>query len=184
MKFLKKKYVNEWLPAVTLDLDPSIIIINIIVIIIPLFVVQSLTCVRLFATPWTAACQASLSFTVFQSLLKLMFIESMMPSNHLILCQPLLLISIFSTIRIFSNKLALRIRWLKYWSFSCSHSNEYSGLISFRIDWFDLFAIQGPLKSLLRNHSISIIWEHQCISYHWLFRSWGWEKYPLTVDSL
>ena len=108
-------------------------------------VVQSLSCVRLFVTPWTAACQASLSFTISQSLLKLRSIESVTPSNHLILCLPLLLLpSIFPSIRVFSNELSLCIRWPNYWSFSfsISPSNEYSGLISFRIDWVDL-AIQG-----------------------------------------
>ena len=112
-------------------------------------VVQSLSGVLLFATPLTAARQTSLAPTVSWSLLKLMFIESVMPSNHLILCRPLLLMpSIFTSIRVFSNKLALRIRWPKYWSFSfsISPSNEYSGLISFRIDWFDLLAIQGTLQ--------------------------------------
>ena len=102
-------------------------------------------------------CQASLSFTISRSLLKLMSIESVMPSNHLILCHPLpLLPSIFPSIRVFSNELALCIRWPKYWGFSFSISlpNEYSGLISFRIDWFDLFAVQGTLKSLLQHHSL------------------------------
>ena len=126
-------------------------------------VVHSLNCVRLFATPWTAACQASLSFTISWSLLRLMSIESVMPSNHLILCHPLLLLpSIFPSIRVFSNESALLIRWPKYWSFSfsISPSNEYSGLISFRMDWFDLLAVQGTLKSLLQNHSsrASILW--------------------------
>ena len=112
-------------------------------------VAQSLSHVRLFGTPWTTALQASLSFTISCSLLKLMFTESVMPSNHLILCLPLLLLpSIFPRIRVFSNELALFIRWPKYWSFSISPSNEYSGLISFRTDWFDLFAVQGTLKSL------------------------------------
>jgi len=106
-------------------------------------------------TPWTAACQASLSFIISQSLLKLMSIESVMPSNHLILCCPLLLLpSIFPSIRVFSNELALLIRWLEYWSFSISPSNEYSGLIPFRIEWFDLLAVQGTLKSLLQHHSL------------------------------
>ena len=108
-----------------------------------------LSCVQLFETPWTTACQASLSFTIFQSLLKLISIELMMPSNHLILCYPLLLMpSIFPTIRVFSNESVLHIRWPKYWSFSfsTSPSNEYSRLISFRIDWFDLLAVQGTLK--------------------------------------
>ena len=118
--------------------------------------VQSLSCVRLFATPWTVAHQASLSITNSQSLLKLMSIESVMPSNHLILCCPrLLLLSIFPSIRVFSNESALRIRWPKYWSFSfsISSSNEYSGLISFRMDCLDLLAVQGTLKSLLQHHS-------------------------------
>ena len=108
------------------------------------------------ATPWTAACQASLSCTSSQSLHKLMSIESVMPSNHLILCHPLLLLpSMFPSIRIFSNEPALCIRWPKYWSFSfsTSPSKEYSGLISFRIGWFDLLAVQGTLKSLLQHHS-------------------------------
>ena len=107
---------------------------------------------QLFATPWTAACQASLSFTISQRLLKLMCIESMLPSNHLILCLPLLLQpSIFPSIRVFSNESALRIRWPRYWSFcfSISPSNEYSRSISFRMDWFDLLAVQGNLKRLL-----------------------------------
>ena len=118
--------------------------------------VQSLICVWLFVTPWTAACQSSLSITNSLSLLKLMFIESVMPSNHLILCRPLLrLPSIFPSIRIFSSESFLCIRWPKYrsFSFSISPSNEYSGLISFRIDWFDLLAIQGTLKNLPQHHS-------------------------------
>ena len=107
-------------------------------------------------TPWTAACQASLSITNSQSLLKLMSVESTMPSNHLILCHPLLVLpSIFPSITVFSKESVLRIRWPKYWSFSfsLSPSNEYSGLISFRIDWFDLLAVQGILRSLLQHHS-------------------------------
>ena len=118
--------------------------------------VQSLSPVWLFATPWTVACQASLSITNFQSLLKLMSIESVMPSNLLILCRPLLLPpSIFPSIRVFSIESVLRIRWLKCWSFNfnISPSNEHSGLISFRIDWLDLLAVQGTLKSLLQHHS-------------------------------
>ena len=118
--------------------------------------VQLLNPVWLFATPWTVACQASLSFTNFRSLLKFMSIESLMPSNHLVLCCPLLLLpSIFPKIRVSSNESALCIRWPKYWnfSFSISPSNEYPGLISFRIDWFDLLAVQGTLKSLLQHHS-------------------------------
>ena len=119
-------------------------------------VVQLLSHVWLFATPRTAARQASLSFTISWSLLKLMSIELVMPSNHLILCCPLLLLpSIFSSIRVFSNELALHITWPEYlsFSFSISSSNEYSGLISFRMDWFDLFAVQGTLKSLLQNYN-------------------------------
>jgi len=118
--------------------------------------VQSLNCIRLFATPWTAARQASLSVSNSRSPLKLMSIESVMTSNHLILCHPLLLLpSIFPIIRVLSNELTLWIRWPKYWSFSfsISPSNEYSGLITFRIDWLDLLAVQGTLKSLLQYHS-------------------------------
>ena len=118
--------------------------------------VQSHSCVWLFATPWTAAGQASLSIPNCCSLLKLMSIESVIPSNHLILYRPLLLLpSIFPSIRVFSNESVLLIRWPKYWSFSfsISSSNEYSGLVSFRIDWFDLLAIQETLKSLLQHHS-------------------------------
>ena len=110
-------------------------------------VVQSLS--SAFATAWTAACQVSLSFTISQILLRLMAIESVMPSNHLILYRPLLLPSIFPSIRVFSNESALRIRWPRYWSFSfsISPSRKYSGLISFRVDWFDLPAVQGTLNS-------------------------------------
>ena len=118
--------------------------------------VQSLGRVRLFATPWTAARQASLPITNSQSSLKLMSIESVMPSNHLFLCRPLLLLpSIFPSFGVFSNESVLHIRWPKYWSFSfsISPSNEYSGLISFRMDWLDLLAVQGTLKSLLQHHS-------------------------------
>ena len=125
--------------------------------------VQLLSRVQLFVTPWTAACQASLSITNSQSLLKLMSISSVIPSNHLILCHPLFLQpSIFPSIRVFSNESALRIRWPKDWSFSfsISPSNEYSGLISFRMDWLDLLAVQGTLKSLIQHHSskASILW--------------------------
>ena len=114
--------------------------------------VQSLSCVQLFVNTWTAACQPSLSIINSQSLLKLRSIESVMPSNHLVLCRPLLLLpSIFPSIRVFSNESVLHVRWPNYcsFSFSISPSNEYSGLISFRIDWLDLPAIQGTLKSLL-----------------------------------
>jgi len=116
--------------------------------------VQSFSHVRLFVIPWTAACQPSLSITNSRSLLKLMSIESVMSSNHLTLCHPLLLLpSIFPRIRVFSNESVLRIRWPKYWSFSfsISPSDEYSGLISFRMNWFDLLAVQGALKSLLQH---------------------------------
>ena len=117
--------------------------------------VQFLSCVWLFVTTWTVACQAFLSITNSQSLLKLMSIESVMPSNHLILCPPLLLPSVFPSIRVFSKESVLCIRWPNYWSFSfsISPSNEYLGLISFRIDWFDLLSVQGNLKSLLQHHS-------------------------------
>ena len=118
--------------------------------------VQLLSHVQFFVTPWTAAHQASLSIANSWSLLKLMSIDSVIPSNHLIICHPVLLPpSVFPSIRVFSNESALRIRWPKYWSFSfnISPSNEYSGLISFRIDRFDLLAVQGTLKSLLQHHS-------------------------------
>ena len=115
-----------------------------------------------WATPWTAAWQASLSIINFQSLLKLTSIESVMPSNHLVLCHPLFLPSIFLSIRVFSNESTRHIRWPKYWSFSfsTSPSNEYLGPIFFRIDWIDLLAVQGTLKSLLQHHSAkaSILW--------------------------
>ena len=123
----------------------------------------SVSHVQLFATPCTAACQASLSITNSWSLLRLMSIELVMPSNYLILCHPLLLLpSVFCSIRVFSNESVLCIRWPKYWSFSFSinPSNEYLGLISFRMDWLDLLAVQGTLKSLLQHHSskASILW--------------------------
>ena len=125
--------------------------------------VQSFSCVWLFVTPWPAACQASLSNINSQSLLRFMPIDMVMPSNHLILCHPFpLLPSIFPSIRVFSNESVLCIRWPKYWnfSFSITPSNDYSGLISFRVDWLDLLAVQGTLKSLLRHHSskASILW--------------------------
>ena len=123
----------------------------------------SLSHVQLFVTPWTAARQASLSITNSQSFLKLTSIESVMPSNHLILCRPLLLLSpVFPSIRVFSSESVLHVRWPKYWSFSygISPSNEYSGLISFRMDWLDLLAVQGTLKGLLQHHcsKASILW--------------------------
>ena len=118
--------------------------------------VQSLSHVQLFATPWTAACQASLPITNSWSLLKLVSIESVMPFNHLILCLPILLLpSIFPSIRVFSNESSLHNRWPRYWSFNfnISPSNEHLGLISFRMDWLDLLAVQGTIKSLLQHHS-------------------------------
>ena len=129
--------------------------------------VQSLRHIQIFETPWSAAHQASLPITNSQSLLKLMSIESVMPSNHLILCRPLLLPpSIFPSIRVFSNESVLCIRWPKYrsFSFSISPSSEYSGLTSFKIDWFDLLAVQGTLKSLLQHHNskVSIL---QCSAF-------------------
>ena len=121
--------------------------------------VQSLSCVWLFAIPWTTAHQASLSINNSQSLLKLTSISLVMPSNHFILCHPLLFpSSIFPSIRVFSNESVLPIRWPKYWSFSfsISPSSEYSGLISFRMDWLDLLAVQGTLRSLLQHHSSKV----------------------------
>ena len=131
--------------------------------------VQSLSCVRFFVTPWTAACQASLSITNYQSLLKLISFKSVIPSNHPILCHRLLLLpSIFSSIRVFSSESVLPIRWPKNrsFSFSVSPSNEYSGLISLRVDWLDLLAVQGTLKSLLHHHSskASIL---RCSAFLW-----------------
>ena len=133
------------------------------IIVIQFSSVQLLSRVWLFATPWTVACQAFLSITNSWILLRLMSIELVMPSNHLILFHPLLLLpSIFPSIRVFSNESALHIRWPMYWSFSfnISPSNEHSGLISFRMDWLDLLAVQGTLKSLLQYHSsnASILW--------------------------
>ena len=144
--------------------------------------VQSLSRVRLFVTPCTAACQASLSITKSQSLLKLMFIKLVMPSNHLILCWPLLLPpSIFPNIRVFSNESVLYFGWPKYYNFSfnISPSSEYSGLISFRIDWLDLLAVQGTLKSFLQYHSskASILWHSAFfmtqISHRYVTTSWS-----------
>jgi len=132
--------------------------------------VQLLSCVQLFATPWTAARQASLSITSSQSLFKLMSITLVMPSNHLIFCHTLLLLpSIFPRIRVFLNESVLHIRWPKYWSFSfsISPSNNYSGLISFMMDWLDLLTVQGTLKSLLQYHSskASVLW---CFSHSYM----------------
>ena len=150
--------------------------------------------------PWTAAHQASLSITNSQSLLKLMSIQSVMPSKHLILCCLLLLLtSIFSSIKVFSNELALRIRWPKYWSFSfsISPSNVYSGLISFRMNWFDLLAVQGTLKSLLHHHSseaqffgiqLSLcsnsLWSlFVCLSLYWDVKLWKWGGHERKTET-
>ena len=139
-------------------------------VVVVAVVVQLLRCVWLLVTLWTVVRQASLSFTISQSLLKLMSIELVMPPNHLTLCRPLLLPSIFPSIRAFSNDSVLCIRWPKYWSFSfsISPSYEYSGLISFRIDWLDLFAVQGTLKSLLQHHSsnASVLWRSAFFMVH------------------
>ena len=130
-------------------------------------VVQSPSHVHLFVTPWTAAPQASLSFTTSWSLFRFMSIELVMLPNNLILCHFLLFLSVFPSIRVFSNESALYIRWPKYWhfSFSISPSNEYSGLISFRIDWFDLLAVQGTLKNLFRHNSKASILQHSSLPY-------------------
>ena len=148
--------------------------------------VQLLSHVQLFVTPWTAARQASLSITNSQSLLKLISIESMMPSNHLILCCPLFLLpSLFPSIWVFSNESILCIRWPEYWSFSfsISLSNEYSGLISFRMDWFYLLAIQGTLKSLLQQHSskTSIL---QCSVFFLVQFSHSYHSYMISYKTI
>ena len=149
---------NQWFPEVGLGKNLTLkgqhgVVRDEGALWIPTVAVQLPSHVQLFATPWTTA---HLPFTVSWSLLKLMSIELVMPSNHLILCHPLLLPSIFSSIRVFSNELALCIRWTTYrsFSFSISLSNEYSGLISFQINWFDLLAVQETLKSLLQHHSL------------------------------
>ena len=153
MKKNKKKYVTESLRCIP-ETNTILLIIS---------SVQLLSRIQLFATPWTAACQASLSITNSRSLPKVMSSESVMSSNHLILCCPLLLLpSIFPSIRVFSNESVLCIRWPKFWSFNfnISPSKEYSGLISFRMDWLDLLAVQGTLKSLLEHYSskAQILW--------------------------
>ena len=153
----KKKGKKSWQRYESLEWwipSPSLNCILIFLFVVVVF--ESLSCVQLSVTPWTAAHQASLSSTLSPSLLKFMSIKLVMLSNHLILCQPLLLLhSIFPSIRVFFNELSVRITWPKNWSFSFSSgpSNEYSGLISFRINWFDLLAVQGTLKSLLQHHS-------------------------------
>ena len=144
------------------------------------FVVQLLSHVWLFVTPLTAAHRASLSLTISWSLLKLMSIESVLPSNHLVLCHPLLLLpSIFPNIRVFSNVLALRTKKPKYWSFSfsISPSNEYSGLISFRMDWFDLLAAQGTLRSLQHQSSCVVIWLRNHFESKWYLSQLGYLKF-------
>ena len=156
MYYLSKSYLYNFKSRQGNDIKNSFVLIF-----------QSLNCVQLFASPWTAARLASLSFTISLNLLKLMSIESVMLSNHLIFCHPLLLLpSIFPSIRVFSNESALCIKWPKYWSFSfsISLSNEYSGLISFSIDGFDLLAVQETFKSLFRHHSskVSIL---QCLAF-------------------
>ena len=157
---------------------------------------QWLSHVLLFVTPWTAACQVSLSFTISQSLFKCMSIELVMPSNYFILCRPLLLLpSIFPSIRVFSNESFLRIRWPKCWSFSFSISpcREYSELISFRIDWFDLLAVQGTLKSLLQHHNskASILWRsaffmEKAVAPHSSTLAWKipWTEEPGRLQSM
>ena len=148
--------------------------------------VQLFSCVWLFATSWTVAHQASLSITSSQSLLKLMSVESMMPSNHLILCHPFLLPSVFPSIRVFSEESVLCIRWSKYrsYSFSISPSNEYLRLISFRMDWLDLLAVQGTLKSLLQHHSskASILWTQLPLWSNSHIHTWPLEKPQLWLD--
>ena len=131
--------------------------------------VQSLSCVQLFATPWTASCQASLSITNSQSSFKLMSIESVMPSSHLILCRPLLLPPIPPSIRVLSNESTLRMRWPKYWSFSFSiiPFKEHPGLISFRMDWLDFLAVQGTLRSLLQHHSLKAFYCRGSSNHLW-----------------
>ena len=141
-------------------------------------VVQSLGRVQLFVTPWTAAHQASQFFTISQRLLRLISTESVMSSNHLILFHPLLLPSVFPSIRVFSKESVIHIRWSKYqsFSFSISPSNEYSGLISFRIDWFDLLAIQGTLKCLLQHHSSPQCGTEPSLWFHSHIHTWLLEK--------
>ena len=146
----------------------SVIYLIWLIIVVQFSSVQSISHVQLFETPWTAAGQASLSIANSQSPPKLMSVELVMPSNHLILCCPLLLLpSIFPSIRDFSNELALRMRWPKYWSFSFNISppSEHPGLISFRMDWLDLLAIQGTLRTLLQHHS-SKVFQRLCTILH------------------
>ena len=161
-------FVNIWIIWYTDSPICSLYVYHWNTVLLCLSSVQLLSRVRFFVTPWTAARQAPLSITNSWSLFKLISIESVMPSNRLVLCHPLLLPSIFPSIRIFSNGSVLPIRWPKYWSFSfsISPSNEYSGLISFSMDWLDLLGVQGTLKSLLQHHSskASIFW-HSSLLY-------------------
>ena len=158
-----------------------------IIITIIVVVFQSLSCVWHFATPWTTACQIPLAFSLSWSLLKFMSIELVMLSNHLILCCPLLLLpSIFLSITIFYNELPLCIRWPKYCSFTISLSSEYSGLIFFKIDWLDLLAVQGSLKSLLQHHNlkVSIPWRVAFyVVQHWHLHMTTGEIITLTICS-
>ena len=150
----KEKMVRLQTPLLADCIQSIWLMRNWLVVVVVVVVVQSLSHFWLFATRWTAAGQASLFFTISWSLLKLMSIKPVRPSNHLILCHPLLLLpSIFPSIRVFSNESVLHIRWPKYWSFNISLSNEFSGLIYFRMDWLDLLAVQRTLKSLLQHHS-------------------------------
>ena len=158
----RSRYLNNIIRTLSLSLSLSMYI-SILVSSVQSSSVQLPSRVRLFATPWITARQASLSITNSWNSLRLMSIESVMPSSHLILCRPLLLLSsIFPSIRVFSNESSLHIRWSKFWSFSfnISPSKEHPGLISFRMDWLDLLAVQGTLKSLLQHHTskASILW--------------------------
>ena len=152
-------------------------------------IVQSLSDVWLFATPWTAARQASLSFTISWTLLKLMSIESVIPSNHLILCRPLhLMLSIFPSIRVFASESVLYIRWPKYWSlsFSISPSNDYSGLISFRMDWFDLLIVQGTMSTTVQKHNfsaLSFLYSLTLTSIHDYWKNRGFDSTNLCWKS-
>jgi len=175
----KPPYLELWIPPVFTVALPTAPLLF-------FFDVQPISHVQLFSTPWTAAHQDSPSFTISQSLLKLMSIESVMLSNHLILCRPLLLLpSIFPSIRVFSNEPTLHIRWPKYWSFSfsISPSNEYSGLTSFRIDWFDFLAIQGTLKSLFQVLSLYGVLHMACHGYKpWIAFVCWYQLSPLLLE--
>ena len=174
---LSQTYILLWLEYLLLDSA----FVRVLFFLKDFSSVQLLSPARFLVTPWTAPCQASLSITNSWSLLKLMSFELVMSSNHLILCHPLLLLpSIFPIIRVLSNESVLHIRWPKYWSFSfsISPSNEYSGLISFRMDWLDLLAVQGTLKSLLQHHSskASILWRSAFFIVQSHIHTWLLEK--------